>query len=399
MINTLDKINIKDKTVILRCDFNVSIKEGVIFDDNRIIESLPTIKYILSNNTKLIILSHLGKVTKISDKKEKTLLPVAKKLEELLGKSVTFSKYTSGKKLEEIIDRKTLGDIILVENTRFEDIDGNKESGNDLTLAKSWSKMGDVFINDAFGTAHRSHASNVGIAKFLPSAIGYLIEKELLMLKKVTKKPDKPFVVILGGIKMNDKIQVINKLAKKADYILLGGGIANTFLKTLNFDVKESMYDKNSIEYCKNMIKKYPKKIIIPIDLVCAEKLSESAKVKKVYIDSIPDNCAAYDIGKETVEKYEEILLQAKTVFWNGPVGVSEISPFAKGTKSILKILKKSKAEVIIGGGDSAAAAIKMGYKDAFSHISTGGGASLELIEGKVLPGIKCIGKVKKKIK
>lgn len=391
MKKTVEDINIDNKRVIIRCDLNVPIKDGIILDDNRIKESLKTINYCLEHNCKIIILSHLGRIKEEKDKEKYSLESVSKRLSELLSKKVTFINETRGPVLENAVKNMTEGSIILVENTRFEDLPNNNESNCDLKLGKYWANLGDVFINDAFGTCHRKHASNVGICKFIPSAIGFLVKKELEQLGDALNNPKRPYVVIMGGAKINDKIKVINKLIEKADYLLTGGGIANTFLVALGYDLKKSVYDDKSVSYCKELLDKYPNKILVPTDGYASSEYKDGLKVNYYDIDNIEDGMMILDIGTKTIDKFKDILHNAKTVFWNGPVGVSEFKNFEYGTKQILEILERSEAKVIIGGGDSAAAAIKFGYKDKFDHISTGGGASLKLIEGSILPGIEAI--------
>ena len=389
MIKTLRDINLNNKRVIIRCDLNVPLKDGKILDDNRIKESLKTIKYVLDKKAKVIILSHLGRIKSEEDIKKNSLLPVSYRLSELLNKKVKFIPQTRGSVLEETIDNMDFGDAILVENTRFEDYPDKKESKNDEELGKYWASFGDIFINDAFGTAHRLHASNAAIARNLPSAVGFLVEKEINMLSSVLNNPNKPYVVIMGGAKMNDKIKIIDKLIKKADYILLGGGIANTFLKALDYDLKKSIYDEESVLHAKNLLEKYKEKIILPVDGYGSTDYSDNLSVSYCNIDDIKDDIMILDIGPKTLELFSKYIKDAKTVFWNGPVGVSEFKNFEYGTKSLCEVLKQSDAKVVIGGGDSAAAAIRFGYKDSFEHISTGGGASLEFIEKNSLPAIK----------
>lgn len=391
MKKTIRDFNLKGKKVIIRCDLNVPIKDGIILDDNRIRESLKTINYAIDNDAKVILLSHLGRVKTKEDKDKYSLEPVANKLTELLNRKVLFIDETRGKVLENAVNNMKEKDIILIENTRYEDIEGKKESSNDVELGKYWASLGDIFINDAFGTAHRSHASNVGIAKYLPSAIGFLIEKELKMLGETLENPKRPYVVIMGGAKMNDKIKVINKLVKKADYILMGGGIANTFLTAKGFDLKNSIYDNESINEVNRLLKDYNNKIILPLDGYGSKSYKDGLKVDYNDLTNVTNGNMILDIGPKTIKLFSKYIMKAKTVFWNGPVGVSEFKNFEYGTKQLCKVLKDSKATVVIGGGDSAAAVIKFGYKDDFAHISTGGGASLEFIEGKKLPGIEAI--------
>ncbi len=391
MKKTIEDFNLDNKRVIIRCDFNVPINNGKITDDNRIKESLETINYAISNNAKVILLSHLGRVKGKDDMVKNTLLPVAERLSELLGKRVVFVNETRGSVLLDTISKMKAKDVVLIENTRFEDYPDKKESNCDLELSKYWASLGDIFINDAFGSCHRSCASIVGIAKFLPSGIGFLIQKEIKMLGNTLNHPKRPYVVIMGGAKMNDKIKVIDKLIKKCDYLLLGGGIANTFLVAKGYDLKKSVYDEESIEYAKKLINIYDDKIILPVDGYASKEYADNLKVNYYDLKQVSDGMMVLDIGPNTISLFSKYIKNCKTVFLNGPVGVSEFKSFEYGTKALLKMLKEADADVIIGGGDSAAAAIKFGYKTAFCHISTGGGASLEFIEGKELPGIVAI--------
>ncbi len=379
--------DLNGKKVIIRVDFNVPIKDGVIKDDNRIRESLKTINYAIDNNAKVILLSHLGRIKEESDLAKNDLAPVAKRLSELLGKEVIFSPTT--RDLEKYVDNMKEKDVLLVQNTRYEDLDGKKESSNDKELASYWASLGEIFINDAFGTSHRAHASNVGIASILPNGIGFLVEKELKELDLTNI--ERPFIVILGGSKVSDKIGVIENLVNIADYILIGGGMAYTFLSAAGFNIGSSLLDSENIEFCKSMLGKYPDKIILPTDSIVTKEVSENSPYMEKYITDFDNDDIGVDIGHSTVKLFKETLVNSKTVIWNGPVGIFEMDNFSKGTKELLEILSKLDAKVIIGGGDTASAAINFGYKDAFSHISTGGGASLELLEGKVLPGIDII--------
>lgn len=391
MKKTIRDFELSNRKVIIRCDLNVPIKDGVILNDNRIKASIKTLRYAIDNNAKVIILSHLGRIKSEDDKIKYSLYPVAQKLSELLNVKVKFIEETRGLVLENSVKNMKPKDVILIQNTRYEDYPDKKESNNDPELARYWASLADIFINDAFGTSHRCHASNVGIASVLPSGIGFLVEQELKMLGDTLNNPPKPYVVIMGGAKMNDKIPVIEKLVNKADYILLGGGIANTFLKARGVDVKSSIYDEESISFARNLSKLHEDKIILPVDGYGSNAYSDGLEVVYSNIENIPDDIMILDIGPKTVELFSKYINNAKTVFWNGPVGVSEFSNFEYGTKQICKMLKNSGATVVVGGGDSAAAAIKFGYKDSFAHISTGGGASLEFIEGKILPGIDVI--------
>lgn len=387
MKKTIRDYDLNGKKVIIRVDFNVPIKDGVIKDDNRIRESLKTINYAIDNNAKVILLSHLGRIKEESDLAKNDLAPVAKRLSELLGKEVIFSPTT--RDLEKYVDNMKEKDVLLVQNTRYEDLDGKKESSNDKELASYWASLGEIFINDAFGTSHRAHASNVGIASILPNGIGVLVEKELKELDLTNI--ERPFTVILGGSKVSDKIGVIENLVNIADYILIGGGMAYTFLSAAGFNIGSSLLDSENIEFCKSMLGKYPDKIILPTDSIVTKEVSENSPYMEKYITDFDNDDIGVDIGHSTVKLFKETLVNSKTVIWNGPVGIFEMDNFSKGTKELLEILSKLDAKVIIGGGDTASAAINFGYKDAFSHISTGGGASLELLEGKKLPGIESI--------
>ena len=383
-------LDISNKKVLIRCDFNVPIKDGKIVDDTRIKESLKTINYCIEKKAKIILFSHLGRIKTEEDLKDKTLLPVSKRLSKLLGKKVIFINETRGKKLEDAVNKLTPGDVLLVENTRYEDLDGKKESKNDKELGKYWASLGDVFINDAFGTIHRAHASNVGIASKLDSGIGFLVEKELNVLSSL-KKAEKPFIVVLGGSKVNDKIGVIEKLIKKADYILIGGGMAFTFLQSEGFNIGSSIVDYDSLDFCSNILEKYPKKILLPVDFNVTTEYSNTSKNMIKDIASFEDDDMGLDIGPKTVEIYEKYLKKAKTVLWNGPLGVYEFSKYKKSTENIMKYLIDNKVKTILGGGDIVAAASLFKLKDKVYHASTGGGATLEYLEGKKLPGIEVI--------
>lgn len=391
MKKTIRDYDLNNKKVIIRCDFNVPMKDGKITDDNRIKESLETIKYAIDNNAKVILMSHLGRVKTEEDKKDKSLKAVSDRLSELLKRSVTFINVTRGEKLELAINNMKPQDVLLIENTRYEDVEGKKESGNDLELGKYWASLGDIFINDAFGTCHRAHASNVGIASHLPSGIGFLVEKELNILGNTLENPKRPFAVILGGSKVNDKIKVIENLVTKADYILIGGGMAFTFLKAKDIEIGKSILDEENISFCKEIMSKYPDKIILPIDTVCSKKIDEDSSFQNKFITDLKTDDIGLDIGFNTVKLFCEYLRECKTVIWNGPVGMCEIKNYQEGTRKLCEFLSKLDSSVIIGGGDTAAAVISLGFKDSFTHISTGGGASLELMEGKILPGVDII--------
>ena len=382
-MKTIKDFDLNNKKVIIRVDFNVPIKDGIITDDTRIKESLKTINYAIDNNAKVILMSHLGRIKEESDKLKNTLKPVSVRLSELLNKEVIFVPNTSGEELEEKINNLQPGDVLLMENTRFEDLPDKKESKNNEELGKYWASLGDIYINDAFGTAHRAHASNVGIASNLPSGIGFLIQKELDNLLPAINNPSRPFTVILGGAKVSDKIGVIENIVKKADYILIGGGMAFTFLKAEGIEIGSSLLDSESIDFCKKILKENENKIILPIDVVTDQK--------ECFITDITMEERGLDIGSKTVKLFKQYLDNSKTIIWNGPVGMFEEEKYSNGTKGICEILKGIDAIKIAGGGDTASAVKNFGYESAFTHISTGGGASLELLEGKILPGIDII--------
>ncbi|WP_278745900.1 phosphoglycerate kinase [Ligilactobacillus agilis] len=385
-------LDVKDKKVLIRVDFNVPIKDGVIGNDNRIVAALPTIKYVIENGGKAILFSHLGRVKTEDDKKKLSLRPVAERLADLLGKPVTFVPVTRGAQLEEAVAELNDGDVLLVENTRFEDLDGKKESGNDPELGKYWASLGDVFVNDAFGTAHRSHASNVGIASNMTqAAAGFLLEKEIKFLGEAVDEPKRPFVAILGGAKVSDKIGVINHLLGKADKVIVGGGMTYTFYAAKGIKIGNSLVEEDKIELAKELIEKAGDKLVLPIDNVVAEKFDNDVPNQVVEGD-IPDGYMALDVGPKSVALFEDVLKDAKTVVWNGPMGVFEMSNYAKGTLEVGKFLGElSDATTIVGGGDSTAAVQQLGVADKLTHISTGGGASLEYLEGKTLPGIAAV--------
>ncbi|EJQ6755880.1 phosphoglycerate kinase [Listeria monocytogenes] len=385
-------LDLKDKKVLVRVDFNVPMKDGKITNDNRIVAALPTIEYILEQNGKAILFSHLGKVKTEEDKEGKSLRPVAARLSELLGKEVKFVPTTRGPELEKAIDELKDGEVLLFENTRFEDIDGKKESKNDPELGKYWASLGDVFVNDAFGTAHRAHASNVGIASNLESAAGLLMEKEIKFIGGVVDNPARPLVAILGGAKVSDKIGVIENLLTKADKVLVGGGMTFTFMAAQGQEIGKSLLEADKVELAKGLLEKAGDKLVLPVDAVVSKEFSNDAPFHTVSADSIPADEMGLDIGQATIDLFTKELQGAKTVIWNGPMGVFELSNFAKGTIGVCEaIANLTDATTIIGGGDSAAAAMDLGFADKFTHISTGGGASLEYLEGKELPGVASI--------
>lgn len=389
MKKTIRDLDLSGKRVIIRCDFNVPIRDGKITDDNRIVSSLDTIRYAMEHGAKVILMSHLGRVKTEEDKAKNSLKLVANRLSELLGIVVKFVPVTRGELLENAIKDMANGDVILMENTRYEDLDGKKESSNDSELGAYWASLADLYVNDAFGTAHRAHASNVGIASHLDSAVGFLIEKELNVLGNAVDNPVRPMSVILGGSKVSDKIGVIENLVNKADYILIGGGMAYTFLKAKGLEIGKSLLDSDNLSFCTDMLNKYGSKIILPVDSIVTDDLESHRTVLEV--SDIPSDMMGVDVGPKTVSLFKEYLDKSKTIIWNGPVGVFEVPVFSRGTKALLDIITSGSATTIIGGGDTGSAVTNLGYKDKVSHISTGGGASLELMEGKVLPGIDVI--------
>ena len=387
-MKTIRDLDIDNKKVIIRCDFNVPIKDGKITDDTRIVGALETIKYCIDHNAKIILLSHLGRVKEEADLEKNSLAPVANRLSELLDKDILFSEKTRGEELEETVNSMSPGDIILIQNTRYEDLNGKKESENDEKLGYYWASLGEVFINDAFGTIHRAHASNCGIAAHLPSGFGFLVEKELKALS-VLDNPEHPFVVVLGGAKVEDKIGVIENLVKKADKILIGGGMAFTFLKAQGKEIGKSLLDEDNIEFCVDMLENYRDKIELPEDFAVTHEFTNDEEYRES-TEIAPDEMGL-DIGSKTLEKFENILKDAAIVIWNGPLGVYEFEKYKKNTDNLLKFLVDNNIKTILGGGDIVAAATEAGYKDKVYHASTGGGATLEYLEGKKLPGIEAI--------
>ena len=383
MKKTIQDYTYKDKLVIIRCDLNVPINNGIITDDTRIKESLESINYLIEKEAKIIILSHLGKVKTEEDKKDNTLYPVYLKLQEYLNTKVYFSKETRGKSLEDLVNNLKNKEVLLIENTRYEDVPNKLESSCDEELSKYWASLGEIFINDAYGTSHRCHASNVGIARLLPNAVGFLVEKEITKLDEILNENTHPYTIIMGGKKISDKTLVIDNLIKKCDYLLLGGGMCFTFLKALNKNIGESIVDEDNIEYCKNILDKYSEKIILPIDIVTKNK-----EIKN--IDNLNNTDIGYDIGPKTIELFNNIIIKSKRIIINGPMGVSEEKPFDKGTISIYETITNNNIKTLIGGGDTAASANILGYNN-FYHISTGGGATLEYLTGKPLPAIEII--------
>ena len=392
---TVSDLDVAGKKVIVRVDFNVPLKDGVITDDNRINGALPTIKYLVENNAKVILMSHLGKVNHKdaekteADKAKNNLAPVAVRLQELLPDTkVSFVPVTRGNALENAVEALQDGEIVLMQNTRYE----IGESKNDENLAKYWASLADLFVIDAFGSVHRAHASTVGIAKELPSALGFLVEKEVKFLSEAIYSPKRPFVAILGGAKVSDKINVIENLLDVADKVIVGGGMAYTFFKAMGYEIGTSLVEMDRLDLAKKIMEKAGDKLILPVDTLVAKEFAPDSPFETVDVDAMPEGMMGLDIGPKSIELFKKELEGAKTVVWNGPMGVFEFDAFAKGTLEVCKAITEIPEVLsVIGGGDSAAAAIQLGFKDDITHISTGGGASLEFMEGKELPGIAAI--------
>ena len=391
---TVRDVELKGKKVLVRVDFNVPLKDGEISDENRIVQALPTIKYILEKGGRAILFSHLGRIKEAKDLEKNSLRVVAKRLSELLNQDVKFIPETRGKALEDAVSALKDGEILMFENTRFEDLDGKKESKNNPELGKYWASLGDVFVNDAFGTAHREHASNVGISNNIKETVaGFLLEKEINFIGGALENPERPFVAILGGAKVSDKIEVIKNLLKVADRVLIGGGMAYTFFKAMGYEIGTSLLEADKVDLAKELLELSQGKICLGEDIITGKAFDPETEKNVRTIDQIPADEMGMDIGPRTAEKFDSIIKDAKTVVWNGPLGVFEFPRFADGTRHVAQSLVeiKDQATTIIGGGDSAAAVIQFGLEDGFTHISTGGGASLEYLEGKLLPGIECV--------
>ncbi|HEL1632152.1 TPA: phosphoglycerate kinase [Streptococcus suis] len=392
---TVKDVELKGKKVLVRVDFNVPLKDGVITNDNRITAALPTIKYILEQGGRAILFSHLGRVKEEADKEGKSLAPVAADLAAKLGQDVAFiAGATRGAELEAAINALEDGQVLLVENTRFEDVDGKKESKNDEELGKYWASLGDgIFVNDAFGTAHRAHASNVGISANVEKAVaGFLLENEIAYIQEAVETPERPFVAILGGSKVSDKIGVIENLLEKADKVLIGGGMTYTFYKAQGIEIGNSLVEEDKLDVAKALLEKANGKLILPVDSKEANAFAGYTEVRDTEGEAVSEGFLGLDIGPKSITKFDEALTGAKTVVWNGPMGVFENPDFQAGTIGVMDaIVKQPGVKSIIGGGDSAAAAINLGRADKFSWISTGGGASMELLEGKVLPGLAAL--------
>ena len=392
---TVKDVELKGKKVLVRVDFNVPVKDGVITNDNRITAALPTIKYILEQGGRAILFSHLGRVKEEADKEGKSLAPVAADLAAKLGQDVKFIPgVTRGAELEAAVNALEDGQVLLVENTRYEDVDGKKESKNDPELGKYWASLGDgIFVNDAFGTAHRAHASNVGISANVDKAVaGFLLENEIAYIKEAVEAPERPFVAILGGSKVSDKIGVIENLLEKADKVLIGGGMTYTFYKAQGIEIGNSLVEEDKLDVAKALLEKSNGKLILPVDSKEANAFADYTEVKDTEGEAVDPGFLGLDIGPKSIAKFDQELTGAKTVVWNGPMGVFENPDFQAGTIGVMDaIVKQPGVKSIIGGGDSAAAAINLGRADKFSWISTGGGASMELLEGKELPGLAAL--------
>ena len=391
MKKTVRDVDVAGKKVLVRCDFNVPMKDGEITDDFRIVSALPTIKYLIENNACVILMSHMGK-PKGEPKPELSLAPVAKRLEELLGQEVIFSSCPTVvcDHIREVAAGLKPGEVMLLENTRYR----KEETKSEEPFTGELAALGELFVNDAFGTAHRDHSSTAGIARYLPTVSGFLIEKEVKFLGDAVESPERPFVAIMGGAKVGDKIPVIENLMKKVDSIIIGGGMAYTFFKAQGYEIGKSILDEESIELSKELLAKAEAagvKILLPVDVVCAKEFDNDSEKAVFDIDSIPEDMMGMDIGPKTIELYKAAIADAKTIVWNGPMGVFEMPNFAEGTRAVAQALADSDAVTVIGGGDSAAAVEQFGLKDKMTHVSTGGGASMEFLEGKVLRGIACI--------
>ena len=382
---TVRDVDLKGKRVLMRADFNVPIKDGVISDDKRIKATIPTIEYILEQGAALVLMSHLGRPAGTGYEAEFSLKPVAERLAELLGKPVKFAPDCIGAEVEALAAALQPGEVMLLENVRFY----KAETKNDPKISEQLAKLGEIFVMDAFGTAHRAQSSTEGVAHYLPAVAGFLMEKEVAFLSKATDTAEHPYVVILGGAKVSDKIAVIQNMLKLADKVLIGGGMANTFFKAQGWDVGDSLVENEALDTARVLLAKGGAKLVLPEEVVIADAFDNDAVTKVIKASAgVPEGWRILDISPSAVEQFRAVLKDAKTVVWNGPMGVFEMSSFAKGTYAIAEVLAESSATTIIGGGDSAAAVARAGLADRMSHISTGGGASLELLEGKVLPGV-----------
>lgn len=383
MKKTIKDYDLNGKKVIIRCDFNIPMNNGIILDDTRIRASIKTIRYAINNGASVILLSHLGRVKTDEDKKCNSLYPVSLALSNILKKEVLFSPETRGKELSRMVSELQSGDILLVENTRFEDIDGNKESKCDKRLSKYWASLGDIYINDAYGTCHRNHASVTGIPLYIPSGIGFLVEREIKKINGILELNTHPFITILGGKKIEDKTKLIESLVKISDKLIIGGAMSFTFLKVLGYNTGKCIISEDNLSFCKKILDNYKEKIILPVDFVCEDAIKE--------IDEFDDNDIGYDIGPKTIRLFDRELKDAKRVILNGPMGMFEDSRYANGTRKVFNILGKYKIKTVIGGGDSASAVNNLGFNDLFYHVSTGGGATMKYLEDRKLVGIEVI--------
>lgn len=383
MKKTIKDYDLNGKKVIIRCDFNIPMNNGIILDDTRIRASIKTIRYAINNGASVILLSHLGRVKTDEDKKCNSLYPVSLALSNILKKEVLFSPETRGKELSRMVSELQSGDILLVENTRFEDIDGNKESKCDKRLSKYWASLGDIYINDAYGTCHRNHASVTGIPLYIPSGIGFLVEREIKKINGILELNTHPFITILGGKKIEDKTKLIESLVKISDKLIIGGAMSFTFLKVLGYNTGKCIISEDNLSFCKKILDNYKEKIILPVDFVCEDAIKE--------IDEFDDNDIGYDIGPKTIRLFNGELKDAKRVILNGPMGMFEDSRYANGTRKVFNILGKYKIKTVIGGGDSASAVNNLGFNDLFYHVSTGGGATMKYLEDRKLVGIEVI--------
>ena len=388
MKKTIRDYDLNGKRVIIRCDYNVPMDNGIILDDTRVRASIRTISYALNNGAKVILLSHLGRVKESKDKDCNSLYPVAELLSNLLKRKILFSPSTRGKELTEMVNNLKTGDILLIENTRFEDIDGNKESNCDEELSKYWASLGDIFINDAYASCHRNHASVTGIPKYLPSGIGFLVEREIKKIDNVLMSNTHPFITVLGGKKIDDKLGLIESLVKISDKLLIGGAMSFTFLKVLGYDINDDLVSMDNLINCKKVLDDYKDKIVLPLDFVCEDGNKE--------LDELNKNDKGMDIGTKTIRLFRKELKDAKRVILNGPMGIFEDKRYAKGTRKIFNILGEYKIKTVIGGGDSASAVNKLGYDGMFYHVSTGGGATMKYLEERKLEGIEVIDDAKK---
>ncbi|MDA8188367.1 MAG: phosphoglycerate kinase [Dehalococcoidales bacterium] len=388
-IKTVRDVDVSGKRALVRVDFNVPLdKAGNITDDTRIRAALPTIKYLIDHNARVILMSHLGRPDgKVVERLR--LTPVAERLTQLLGKPVVKAPDCIGPQVEALVGGMRPGDVILLENLRFYP----DEEKNDRGFAQKLANLGDIYVDDAFGTAHRAHASTAGVADFLPAVAGFLMEKEVTVMGRALEVPARLFVAIIGGAKISSKIGVITNLLDKVDYLLIGGGMANTFLKVEGYRIGKSLVEDQHLDLARDLMLRGDEKLVLPVDVVVADKLDATANYKTVDIEGVPDDWIIVDIGPRTVARFSDIISKAKTVVWNGPMGVFEISPFAQGTRAIAESLARSQAVTIVGGGESVAAVEQMGVADKITHVSTGGGATLEFLEGRVLPGVAVLQK------